>query len=34
MGESRVRLVSHEARSYMESSDERFDLIYPPGAGG
>jgi spermidine synthase len=30
----RVQLVNHEARSYMESADERFDLIYLPSVGG
>lgn len=30
----RVRVVNHEARSYMEQSDERFDLIYLPSVGG
>ncbi len=29
-----VELVNHEARSYMENSDERFDLIYLPSVGG
>jgi hypothetical protein len=32
--DSRVKLVNHEARSYMESTDERFDLIYLPSVGG
>ncbi|MGD2112215.1 MAG: hypothetical protein PVI50_02430 [Gammaproteobacteria bacterium] len=30
----RVELVNHEARSYMEASEERFDLIYLPSVGG
>lgn len=30
----RVELVVHEARSYMERSDQRFDLIYLPSVGG
>jgi hypothetical protein len=29
-----VKLVNHEARSYMEKTDERFDLIYLPSVGG
>ena len=29
-----VEVVKHEARSYMENSDERFDLIYLPSVGG
>jgi hypothetical protein len=32
--DSRVQLVTHEARSYMETSDQRFDLIYLPSVGG
>jgi hypothetical protein len=32
--DSRVQLVVHEARSYMEASSERFDLIYLPSVGG
>jgi len=32
--DSRVQLAVHEARSYMEASDERFDLIYLPSVGG
>ena len=32
--DSRVQLVVHEARSYMESTDRRFDLIYLPSVGG
>jgi hypothetical protein len=31
--DSRVQLVVHEARSYMEASSERFDLIYLPSVG-
>jgi hypothetical protein len=30
----RVELVTHEARSFMENTDERFDLIYLPSVGG
>jgi spermidine synthase len=30
----RVELVKHEARSFMENTDERFDLIYLPSVGG
>jgi hypothetical protein len=30
----RVTLVIHEARSYMEHTDRRFDLIYLPSVGG
>jgi hypothetical protein len=33
-GDSRVQLVIHEARNYMEHSDERYDLIYLPSVGG
>jgi hypothetical protein len=29
-----VELVNHEARSYMENLDARFDLIYLPSVGG
>lgn len=29
-----VELVNHEARSYMETTGERFDLIYLPSVGG
>jgi len=29
-----VELVNHEARSFMENTDERFDLIYLPSVGG
>ena len=29
-----VELVNHEARSYMETTRERFDLIYLPSVGG
>jgi spermidine synthase len=29
-----VELVNHEARSYMEDFEERFDLIYLPSVGG
>ena len=29
-----VEVINHEARSYMEKSDERFDLIYLPSVGG
>ena len=32
--DERVELVQHEARSYMERSDRRFDLIYLPSVGG
>jgi hypothetical protein len=32
--DSRVQLVRHEARSYMEHTDQRFDLIYLPSVGG
>ena len=32
--DSRVQLVNREARSYMESTDKRFDLIYLPSVGG
>jgi spermidine synthase len=32
--DSRVQLVNREARSYMESIDKRFDLIYLPSVGG
>ncbi len=32
--DSRVALVTREARSYMESTDQRFDLIYLPSVGG
>ena len=32
--DERVELVQHEARSYMEHSDRRFDLIYLPSVGG
>ncbi|MGD8615375.1 MAG: hypothetical protein PVI91_06885 [Gammaproteobacteria bacterium] len=32
--DSRVQLVVHEARSYMENSNGRFDLIYLPSVGG
>ena len=30
----RVQLVIHEARSYMENTDQYFDLIYLPSVGG
>ena len=30
----RVTLIIHEARSYMEHTDRRFDLIYLPSVGG
>jgi hypothetical protein len=30
----RVRPIVHEARSYMEKSDETYDLIYLPSVGG
>ena len=30
----RVQLVIHEARSYMENTDQHFDLIYLPSVGG
>jgi spermidine synthase len=30
----RVQLMVHEARSYMEGTDQRFDLIYLPSVGG
>ena len=32
--DSRVQLEIHEARSYMEQADGRFDLIYLPSVGG
>ena len=32
--DSRVRLANHEARSYMEQNDEKYDLIYLPSVGG
>ena len=32
--DSRVQLVIHEARSYMEDTDRHFDLIYLPSVGG
>jgi spermidine synthase len=32
--DSRVQLVNAEARSYMESAERRFDLIYLPSVGG
>jgi spermidine synthase len=32
--DSHVEPVIHEARSYMETTDERFDLIYLPSVGG
>ena len=32
--DNRVQLVIHEARSYMEGTDKRFDLIYLPSVGG
>jgi SAM-dependent methyltransferase len=32
--DSRVQLVVHEARSYMENTDKTFDLIYLPSVGG
>jgi spermidine synthase len=32
--DSRVQLVNREARSYMESTDQHFDLIYLPSVGG
>ena len=32
--DKRVQLVIHEARSYMEDTGERFDLIYLPSVGG
>jgi hypothetical protein len=32
--DSRVQLVIHEARSYMENTDRHFDLIYLPSVGG
>ena len=32
--DTRVQLVVHEARSYMEDSDKHFDLIYLPSVGG
>ncbi len=33
-GDSRVQLANHEARNYMEHTDQRFDLIYLPSVGG
>jgi spermidine synthase len=33
-GDSSVQVVIHEARNYMEHTDERFDLIYLPSVGG
>ena len=33
-GDSRVQLVQHEARNYMEHTDQHFDLIYLPSVGG
>ena len=32
--DSRVQLVNREARSHMEGTDQRFDLIYLPSVGG
>jgi hypothetical protein len=32
--DDRVELANHEARSYMEQTDRRFDLIYLPSVGG
>ncbi len=32
--DSSVEVVNHEARSFMENSAERFDLIYLPSVGG
>ena len=32
--DSRVQVVNREARSYLENTDERFDLIYLPSVGG
>ena len=32
--DTRVQLVNHEARNYMEHTDRRFDLIYLPSVGG
>ena len=32
--DEKVELVNHEARSYMEKTDRRFDLIYLPSVGG
>ncbi|MCH2119382.1 MAG: hypothetical protein MK161_17000, partial [Pirellulales bacterium] len=31
---SRVRVVNQEARGYLESSQEKFDLVYLPSVGG